>query len=311
MELKIVELNKNELNKVIDLFCLVWGEPREQVKEKTNWAFLNSFSKVLVFKNNKEEIIAVRGGIKWPIIYNNKKFLCFQFHGTCVHPNYRRMGLFTKLNIAFLESCKDEGVELIFNVSVKASKLGYEKLGWQYLKGFHRLTKVHPINAVFKKNIDEEVIVSDKIEIPEIFFLAREKQFKNLINTSYDHNFLNWRLSNKEENYRFFSTENACVIYKTKIKKNRKELIIGDIFLLNKRFKDFHICLSKLLEKEKPYLSFTYIFASHPYYFFYLGFLYLPNPLNYNLNFGTKTLDDKLKISNLNWGVGFLDIDTF
>ena len=312
MNLHIEELDKKDIDKVIDLFCLVWNEPKHLVTEKTLWAFANTFSKVLVFKNEDEEIIAVRGGFKWPLTNDGKNLDCYQFHGTCVHPNYRRMSLFTKLNKAFLKASHAEQADLIYNVSVKASKLGYEKLGWHYLKGFHRLTKFHTSNLIRKANRSDMLLVeTPKEEIPEFFFEARRAQFKGLISTNYSEEFLQWRLNNKEQNYQIHSSINAFIIYKTRIVSNRKELIIGEIFLQNKNYQLFRDAFRSLLKIEKPDISFTYIFSSHPFYKYYLRYLYLPNPLNYNLNFGVKLISDKIEISDMKWGISFLDIDTF
>jgi hypothetical protein len=312
MEFVIESLNKNELNKVIDLYCLVWNQGRIKTDAKTNWAFFNNFSKVLVIKNQNEDIIAVRGGIKWPLVYNNRVINCYQFHGTCVHENYRRLGLFSKLNQLFLSMCEFEDIELIFNVSVKASRLGYEKLGWKYIKGLHRLTKFFPYNAFIKPKKNSQTNNDDiQISISEELLLSRNDQFKNLIHTNYTNEFLKWRIIDEEEGYRIFNLGNALVIYKMSYKNDRRELIIGEVFLKNGIFNEFSEVIAGLVAKEKPYLSYTYIFETHPYFNYYLRTLYLLNPFNYNLNFGTRIIDGRIRISDLSWGMAFLDIDTF
>ncbi len=312
MNLRTEKLDLNEIDKVVNLFCLVWNEPKELVTEKTRWAFANDFAKVLVLKNSDGDIVAVRGGFKWPLMNGTNSLDCYQFHGTCVHPDYRRMGLFSNLNREFLEVCRSEQVEVIYNVSVKASRLGYEKLGWQYLKGFHRLTKVHSWNWIKKAGHtkllppeNSSIIIEDK------FFTARRAQFKNLIHTNYSQEFLDWRLDNKLENYQVHSSENARIVYKTRFVANRRELVIGEIFMLQPSFAVFRKAMQSLMGLEKPDISYTYIFSSHPFYQYYLQYLYLPNPFNYNLNFGVRPIGKGEQFNVGKWAVSFLDIDTF
>jgi len=304
----IEKLNKEEIFKVAELFYLVWGGDKAKLESKTKWAFNNDFSKILIIKNEKQEIVAVRGGIRWPLVYKNRTLNSYQFHGTCVHPNYRRLGLFSKLNREFIKELYEEENELIFNVSVKASRLGYEKLGWKYLNGFHRLTKVHP----FRRRIKDINIPTLKIKnIPSEFIEARNKTFFNLISTKYNSSFFRWRLDNEFENYSTYISETAFIVYKLKINSRVRELIIGEIFLVNNKFSHFNNALNELINIVAPTISLCYIFENHPYYKHYIRKFYLPNPLNYNLNFGTRVINENLNISKLKWGISFLDIDTF
>lgn len=308
MNFKMESFNTEELDKVVDLFCIVWGGERTKVEEKTKWAFVNNFSLVIVVKNDKNEIIAVRGGIRWPLEYNGKTIQCYQLHGTCVHPDYRRRGIFSKMNLEFVKKATEEGVTLIYNVSVKASRLGYEKIGWKYLKGFHRLTRIHPFNLSKKSND----IISDDNQETKMSLIKRSKNsFKNLVYPDYNANFLEWRLKNHTEKYEVFTHENSYVIYKVIVKNNKKQLIIGEVFLSKNSFIVFRRLLTKLFALVKPQMSISYIFKHHPYYNYYLLLLFLPNPLNLNLNFGVRRLGEMPDFTDHNWGLSFLDIDTF
>ena len=310
---RVEELKKNELDRVIALFCLVWGDKYSIVEAKTKWAFENPFSKVLVMKNESGSVIAVRGGIEWPLQYEGENIKAIQFHGTCVHPDYRRKGFFSLINKSFVSLAKENGFELIFNVSVKASRLGYEKLGWKYTKGFQRLTKVHLFNSIKKKkeHVFEDEQCENIIEIPESVLKERNRYFKNLVSTNYTKDFFKWRLSNGKENYFLFSHKEAYIIYKIKKIANKKHLIIGDVFLMSHNYKDFKRAFNLLFKKVVPDLSYTYIHKGHPYYKFYLQSLFIPNFMNLNLNFGVKELKKENTYTNLSWGCSFLDIDTF
>lgn len=320
--MQLTQLDKSEINKVINLFYIVWKGDKKAIVEKTNWAFSDSTkSKVLVLKDEGNEIISVRGALKWPVYVNDISIKTFQFHGTCVHPNYRRRGLFSLLNKTFVKESVSEKYDLIFNVSVKASRLGYEKLGWNYIKGFRRLTKINkPVVFIKRKllniHIEETSFIkrSNKpISIPSDFLIQREKQFKDLIHTKYNKEFLEWRLSNSREGYQSFKDENCIIIYKMNWKDNLIELKIGEVFLLKDRYTIFKKAVAKLIKQIKPDITSTHIFNTHPYYNYYLKMFFAPNPLNYNANFGTRILDEKNKdiLTTKKWGMGLLDIDTF
>lgn len=313
-------LNPSEIHKVISLFKIVWNTNDESAFAKTKWAFIKSESLVLVMKNENNDIIAVRGGMNWPLTFNENNINCFQLHGTCVHPDYRRIGIFSQLNREFVSRSLQNEKKIIFNVSVKASRLGYEKLGWKYRKGFRRLTKFNNKINIFKtkvlkknKTIKVSQFNSGNLQIANEFLEAREKLFKNHLHTTYDKVFLDWRLSNKEENYQLYRTPKCIIVYKIKYVKNIKELIIGEVFLLEHKYTYFKKALKGLTKLENQDLTYTYIFNSHPCYVFYLRSLFTPNPFNYNLHFGTRLLGESNQnfLDNKEWGVSFLDIDTF
>lgn len=312
----------NEVSEIINLFTLVWGQDIKKVSAKTHWAFSNiSTSKVLILRDDKNLLVSVRGGMKWPLKIGTELIKTYQLHGTCVHPRFRRQGLFSQINNVFVNELIVENKQLIFNVSVKNSRIGYEKLGWKYIKGFRRLTKVNsPLILIKAKVLKSKVkqpkpsiIKVKKIFIPKDFFKAREKHFINVIHTVYTPEFLSWRLSNIEEGYQSYLTKNCIIIYKIKTSNNIKELIVGDVFLLVHKYTVFKEAFTKLNKSENQDLTYTYIFNTHPYFSYFLKMFFFPNPLNYNLNFGTKTLGESNKdlLDNKKWGLSFLDIDTF
>jgi len=304
-EFTIENFLTTDLDKVVDLFCLVWGGEKENIKSKTKWAFCSKRSKVLVMKNSENKIIAVRGGIIWPIQIAEDQIHAIQFHGTCVHPNYRRQGLFSQITKEYVNSCNSEGVSLIFNVSVKASRLGYEKLGWQYKKGFQRLTRFHIRNKNFKQNNDEFLVDSIPIEVLN----NRFSQYKNSIHTQYDSEFLNWRLSNLNEIYKIFYKYDIYIVYKIKNSGSKRELIIGEVFSSRIKFSNFRKAFKLLFNKESPDISFTYLHKTHPFYNLYISCFFIPNFLNLNLNFGINSISNNY--FDQKWCMSYLDIDTF
>jgi hypothetical protein len=301
--------------KIIELFHQVWNTEKNSLRSKTIWAFQNPES-IIFTAFDVDKLIAVRGGFPWNLQFEDKIIRAFQLHGTCVHPDYRRIGLFSTLTRQFVEELTKNNQDLIFNVSVKASRLGYEKMGWVYLKGFHRLTFINNPLKLFKKR---GLINSGTIEMPVQFVTEidnklleyRNLTFKNLIHTFWDSDLLNWRLSNQKEGYRIAANEKGAVIYKIVKNGLLRKMIIGDYFLYNNCWSSFRNINKHLFKLEKPDLAYTYIFSTHPYYNYMLMAGFLPNPFNYHLNFGVRPLNAKLNYSKAKWALSFIDIDTF
>lgn len=306
------DINIHDLTK---LFSIVWDTQNpDRIKAKTMWAFGNTFSKVLVYEDSGM-LIAARGGIHWPLTFPTRDIKAIQFHGTCVHPAYRRQGIFSSINKDFLKEAEAENIDVIFNVSVDNSRAGYEKLGWKYCKGFRRLTYFNnPLSQLLNLDVNSSRKKADFTEhIKEAFISARNAEFQNKIFCKYDNVFLDWRLSNKYEDYQILQTDDAALIYKKVINNGKKEIIIGECFLMEYKFKAFSHIINELLKIEGPSMVYTYIATGHPCYSYYLKKFFFPNPKRLNLNFGVKVINTQLQseIENTKWGISFLDIDTF
>jgi hypothetical protein len=309
-------LKKEELEELCNLIKLVFKRDSNYVISKTKWAFANDHSSVLVAKYNGA-IVACRGGFDWPLKFNDSFIKAIQFHGTCVHPDHRRNGLFSKLNIKYIEDVGNKNVECIFNVSVDVSRLGYEKLGWEYMDGFHRLTHFNkPLKFVSdrfvkKNNVRKGTPNTFTLEpIPSAFLAARKLQFPDVVCTHYDQEFLTWRLNNKEENYRVFKNDEVYVVYKIIETNSLKSVVFGEFFMLRKSQNDFSKALFEIMNNENPDITYTYISRSHPYFRYYISCLFLPNPFNFNLNLGVRAIKNR-DLTNKKWAISFLDIDTF
>lgn len=325
MEINNIDFKKVAVDDISKLFHTVWNNQNlENIISKTNWAFYSGRSKMVLLADD-DKLIASRGAFEWPLKFNDNSISAYQFHGTCVHPDYRRKGLFTSVNRQFLKEAVVAQKDIIFNVSVANSRAGYEKLGWNYIKGFHRLTFINkPFSIISRKLKKDKVIQVQNTEhenyiskfitvIPEEYLESRRIHFKDILSTEYTRDFLQWRLENPAENYKIFSGDRCILVYKIKVINGCKELIIGDFFLLKHNYKFFKKCLNEVIKSEKPSITYTYIFNTHPYFKYYLRSFFLPNPFNFNLHFGSRTLNAASEkfLKNKKWGLGFLDIDTF
>src|SRR5690606_27762190 len=172
----------------------------------------------------------------------------------------------------------------------------------------------NPLSQLLNLDVNSSRKKADFTEhIKEAFISARNAEFQNKIFCKYDNVFLDWRLSNKYEDYQILQTDDAALIYKKVINNGKKEIIIGECFLMEYKFKAFSHIINELLKIEGPSMVYTFIATGHPCYSYYLKKFFFPNPKRLNLNFGVKVINTQLQseIENTKWGISFLDIDTF
>ena len=321
-DIEIEVVDNSVIPDLVDLFQLVWPQKRfEKTLNRTNLTLDNKFSTIVVAKYGGK-IIGSRPGFKWPLYSNEGYISTYQLTGTCVHPDFRRMGIFKKMNLLFIDELEKKGIDFIFNVSVDNSRAGYEKLGWKYLDGFQRLTYTTSPLKIFNNRkhlkIEEPTSstginkINNSQQLEELLD-SRMHQFNNFVFTRYSQEFLEWRLSNAVEGYRFTVIEGVgLIIYKVFENNNIKQILIGDFFLIEKEYRAFKTLFDKMEATESPDIIFTYLHNTHPYYKFYRKKIFFPNPLKLNLNFGTRIISSfNHNITSSNLALSALDIDTF
>jgi hypothetical protein len=314
-EIKIHRINQNRISDISNVLHHNYNSKEvEYFYKHFQWVFKNPQHHI-VGALFKEELVAIRPGMGWNIYFGNTNINAIQLTGTVVSERYRRRGLFLKTNLSFIDLVKND-FEFIFNVSVDISRAGYEKLGWKYLKGFHRLTKINLKNFLINELEPSGAInlsLSD-LELENIL-ASRNSCFNDVFYTKYSISFLKWRMSNQKSNYYYYSkNEIGFVIYTVQQKFNKKEITIGEIFLNEKSYKSFKKLLNGVLTMEKPFFSTVYISKSHPLFNYYLRYRFIPNFMKYNLNFGVKRLNHmgSSDIFDRNkWALSSIDLDTF
>lgn len=75
-------------------------------------------------------VVGLRAFMRWRFKTGSSTTEAVRAVDTATHPAYQRMGIFSKLTRAALESIRDE-VDLIFNTPNEKSLPGYLKMGWQ------------------------------------------------------------------------------------------------------------------------------------------------------------------------------------
>jgi GNAT superfamily N-acetyltransferase len=107
------------------------------------WKHLqNAFgvSQLLVAANS--EILGLRAFQRWGFRTPAGTLRAVRAVDTATHPDYRRLGVFSRLTQAALARARAEGVNLVFNTPNAQSMSGYLKMGWQFVGKPRLLAKV-------------------------------------------------------------------------------------------------------------------------------------------------------------------------
>jgi hypothetical protein len=320
----ITPLDKNAL---VELYDDVWPETAGTKKGKTEWMLSSMvFYGVCACVDNK--IIGSRPSFYSNMYFQDRKLNAVQCGNSCVHNDFRRYGIFSKMNAVFIDKffIEDKN-DLVFNVSVYASKMAYQKLGWIYIDTLAKLTYIVQWGSLLWKtklnikNLEGRVSYQNN-DIPSLIDFdnklleIRENYFRrtNNIHTNYDMDFFRWRL-NSDSNITLFSIEKlGVIIYKIGNKNGLKVITIGEILLYEYNRKNIKIAIKSLQKAYSPDIFEIAITEQHPCYPFYRKAGFIINPFKKYLNLGVKVVSDEMKQVCLrpdNWALVSIDIDTF
>lgn len=326
----IVELKNDRSQSLLPLFERVWPQEFGH-SEKIRWAFQTNplGAGILMAATPAKDTmtpIAARGSIVWPVTSGDDvaSLKVHQFHGTCVHPDFRRMGIFTALNRVFLERFAELGGDAIFNISVASSRAGYEKLGWSYISGFHRLILVLRPLRVLQTLLTRKAragfcVNSIPSQRPPSFEQVADANTKrNAILdgrffTHYDDALFQWRYDNLAAGYRFVvdKTHGFCS-YKAGRRGSAKEVLVGDIWPLGTPYRSIGKLLWRVVRREKPHLVSVLVSRSHPYHRYFRALAFFPDPKG-DLNHGVRPISEKGRefLQPSRWALMTADIDTY
>ncbi len=309
-----------------ELYDRVWPENAGMHFAKTKWAIETCEIRGVCAEFNGK-IVGSRSCFHTNIFIGKDKVSCLQFGDSCVDERFRGKGLFSRMNNRFLEMYYRTGDEMIYNISVEASKKAYEKLGWKYID---TLMKLYYIGNVFsfvwktKGNIKklagimevEPSPIPDTSVIPNDLLDLRESQLSqnHIIHTKYDCQTLKWRMGTDSSIRLFYDAEIGACLYKIGIKNGLRFCVIGDIFLRKYDLPSFKALFRKLKTIVKADVYETSICYSHPLYKLYKSSGFLKNPLRTFLNLGVRVVSQNMKeicYRPDNWALTNLDLDTF
>lgn len=118
---------------VVDLLNIALGTGRafERSAAFFRWKHHdNPFGRSLMLLADDDRIVGLRAFLRWQFRAGDRTILGVRAVDTATHPEYQRMGIFSRLTSACLEQARAGGVHLVFNTPNQFSMPGYLKLGW-------------------------------------------------------------------------------------------------------------------------------------------------------------------------------------
>ncbi len=325
-DILIRPIETKDKDQLVALYDRVWPETVGTKYGKTSWAVDTSEYKGMLAEKDGV-VIGSRMAFKSNVYCGNDKLTCVQFGDSCVDKDFRRYGLFSRMNRAFLETYFKDGRELIYNVSVEASKKAYQKVGWIYIDALSTLFYLpKPIRTLWKikGNIKklmgnpeiESSPIPDLADIKEGMLQPREEimQTERLIHSKYDLETLKWRVGTDSGIRIFCMPELGACFYKIGKKDGLEFLILGDFFPVENTGNVINQLLKGLIEMTKPDVVKAAVTYKHPYYGFLKKYGFFTNPLNRYLNMGVRVNSEIMRLACLNpdnWAISNIDLDTF
>jgi len=217
-DIKIIRYNKKYLDEVIKLIISFSPEISTEMKIKEfewfydNNPYINEISDYPIFiaVTSTDKVIGVRGFFLLKYFYNNETFLTLGPSSAYVDSEYRRFGVFHKLNLYAINALQyEENIKIYLNLSSnKYSTPGYLKLGWQsinlkshliYFNPFYLFKVERALNMQnyfkgFQILIGEHVL--DKLNSKDLFHYDKDR-FSILRDPKY----YNWRFNNPNKEF--------------------------------------------------------------------------------------------------------------
>ncbi len=110
------------------------GTERWSRRELWQWKHVeNPFGRSLVLIAEAEDgrIAGLRAFMKWRLRSGDTRIEAYRPVDTATHPDFRRLGIFSRLTLQAVEDAREDGTQLIFNTPNSMSVSGYLKMGWK------------------------------------------------------------------------------------------------------------------------------------------------------------------------------------
>jgi hypothetical protein len=139
----------------IDLFRTIFGD--DMSSDLWEWKYIqNPFSvgdSQIVVALDKGKVVGARPFMLAQMWINDRKVRVAQPSDTMVHPEYRRMGLFSRMNELGIQFLRAKEYALIFNFPGDMSRPGYLKQGWRLISNMETVFQVsNPANVISHKS---------------------------------------------------------------------------------------------------------------------------------------------------------------
>ncbi len=320
----IRRVTPDDFEGLVTLYNEVWPKVSYDKKKKTNFV-INESGGVSYCAEVNGRIMGSRTSYFQNMYYGTRSLKCIEMCDTCVHKSLRGQGIFKKMNTCVLDDFfKGQNGDMIFNISVLASRKGNEKLGWHYINSLMALRKfVRPFHTLFSIGFDIRKLSapvvwdasSQIIPINPQLIRARQQVMKSqdLLHIDYDAPTLEWRMKS-DSGIKVNESEFGCVVYKQGMRNKLKEVLIGEIFLYDYTYANFKKAVKHLKDLTRPDILSVHISEGHPLRQFYDSSHFMTNPKQKYLHHGVRVESDEMKniaYNPLCWAISSLDLDTF
>lgn len=205
------------------------------------------------------ELVGLRAFMKWKWTWNDTTFDAIRAVDTATHPGFQGRGIFKKLTLNLVDTCRMDGVHFIFNTPNEKSKPGYLKMGWVEQGNMPLKLKIRrPLSLVYSrlarngKSVD---LSDDPSPVQEwrsgVLDLLNDHVRKAAqLTTAMSPAYLAWRYANNPlYRYNYFTDgKNYLLVSRVKQHAFTKELRLVDFILLDKNADSRTV--NALLKKE-------------------------------------------------------------
>lgn len=315
-----------DFEQLVRLLDEVWPDVDYDKRKKMNYVLRESRG-VNYCAELDGRVVGSRLSFYQNFYWGSRKLKNVQFADSCIHPVCRGKGVFINLNKAFLKDffSRETGGDLVYNISVIASRRAYEKCGWKYIESLMKLRNFpqpakallkigfnyHKLNAHINWEHNNEVRPID----PELLE-ARERELTktDLLHMRYDEETFNWRMKSESGIKSFFAQGLGCVIYKIGHRGKLTEVEIGEIFFYEYSRKSFRKMMKAFKKAFRPDILWVMVSEGHPLKKWYSSACFFANPKQKYLHHGVRVESEEMKkicYTPQNWAISSLDIDTF
>lgn len=247
---------KPELLELLRL-CLGEGPGRERDAAWWDWRHeRNPFGPSLILTAEVQgKIVGLRPFLRWQLLSGEEPIRAVKPIDTVTHPDYRRLGIFSRLTTAALEQARQEGVQMLFNTPNRNSLPGYLKLGWQRVARLPVCIKVlRPLAGAVRAawsllrgsgtDVAEKEIRVDSPRAAELFRdaaaiaeLVAPWWGNGEVRTPRTAEFLRWRYAEHPHADYFVEAEDAggrlvaAAVFRSRFRRGLRELMLDDLFL--------------------------------------------------------------------------------
>lgn len=319
----IRDITLDDIDELVMLYDTIWPNVNYDKMGKVSF-ILRSPNGINICAISDGRIIGSRTSLSMNLHYHDTPITCIQYTDSCILKEFRRQGIFHKLNQYSLNQFFRDG-DLIFNISEPASRMSHEKLGWSYINSFVSIFKITNLpSTLLNVNFNIRKLTNNRIwdtdqanfeAISQQLLSSRNDNLHKRLFIKYDNNTLKWRFSS-QSGIKVFSSEHGCIIFKIGHidNTNVRIALIGEIMLHVYDKITVQNIIEKFIRTYHIDILQTYVTIGHPLYKLYRQIGFIHNPKHKFLNFGFRTNKEELHktgINPMNWGLCTIDLDTF